>query len=247
MLLLLSLACATRDLRPVDALDWDLHPELPQGTITVAPVIVVAEAPQVKLTDGVGETLDPWLAQGRFERTAELAELPYAFRNQVPIALHQALPPAWEGHFREGRLAVPQQLQIANAIQDPLLSQSQAMGLAAQSMEGEATLFTWVVEAEGSPLTDQYMVGELVWTEGVPVMVDHRSEPYQVHAELGIALVDKHGQVLFRYQGDYGGILSAEHGLRDLSRELAEAAVADIAPHWLAEPITEQFQAVARW
>ena len=237
MLLLLSIACASHQPRPTDALDWDLHPELVTGVIRVAPVIVIAELPQAELEDGVGERLSPWLAQGRIERTQELAELPYAYRSAVPGALHQALPSDWDARFMDGKLPISQQLHLANALTDPSVSLSQAFSQAARAMGGDATLFTWVIHAEGSPLTNTHMVGELVWAEGLPVMVDHVSEPYTVRAELGLALVDARGQVLFRYQDDYAGVLSKEHGLSDLSREFANAAVADIAPHWLGEPV----------
>lgn len=237
MLLLLSIACANHQPRPTDALDWDLHPELVSGVIQVAPVIVIAELPQAELEDGVGQRLAPWLAQGRIQRTQELAELPYAYRSAVPGALHQALPSDWDAHFMDGKLPVAQQVHLANALSDPSTSLTQAFSQAAQAMGGDATLFTWVLQAEGSPLTNTHMVGELVWADGLPVVVDHVSEPYTVRAELGLALVDSHGQVLFRYQDDYAGVLSKEHDLGDLSRAFANAAVADIAPHWLGEPV----------
>jgi len=237
MLLLLSIACLNHQPRPTDALDWDLYPELVSGLIHVAPVIVLSELPQAELNDSVGQRLDPWLAQGRIERTQELAALPDAFRTAVPGALHRTLPSDWEAHFMDGKLPKTQQAHLSNALTDPETSLGRAFSQAAQTMGGDATLFTWVIHSEGSPLTNTYMVGELVWAAGQPVMVDHISEPYTVRAELGLALVNAHGQVLFRHQADYAGVLSKEHGLSLLSREFANAAVADIAPHWLGEPV----------
>ena len=237
-LLLLS-GCATHLAQPLDAMDWDLDPGDVAGEIRVAPVIVAAEAPTPDLTGIVGETLQDEQAAARLHRTMQLAELPHSLHEAVPGQLHTELPDEWNGHFRDTRLSLADQIRLTNAVRgdEPL---AEALVDVAQGVEGQAVLFTWVVENEGRPLTDDHMVGELIFENGVPVLVDHQSEPYVVNAELGVALVTTDGEILFRYQDDYEGLLVEDRSSRSLGRSMARELVADIAPLWLGtvEPAT---------
>lgn len=231
LLLCLASGCHAH-LSPMDKLAWDIHPGMVTGEVLVAPVLVVAEAPTPDLTGIVGEKLDGWQAQGRIERTAHLAELPYAFHANVPGALYASLPEQWDGHFRDTRLTLPQTMALTAALKDPERSPTPLMGEIAAASGAQAVLFTWVVETEGRPLTDEHLVGELVVHEGVPVVVDHDAEPYAVEALIGVALVAADGDVLFRYQDRYSGLLVGD-GPQDLGRDMARSLVDDITPYWL--------------
>jgi hypothetical protein len=242
LLLCLATGCSSH-LSPMDRLAWDVHPGMVEGEILVAPVLVVAEAPTPDLTGIVGEKLDGWQARGRMERTADLAELPYAFHAAVPGALYRNLPPQWEGHFRDTRLSLPQQIALTSALNDPERSPTPIMAEIAIASGADAVLFTWVVEADGRPLTDEHLVGELVVHEGVPVVVDHDIEPYAVDALIGVALVAADGDVLFRYEDRYSGLLVGD-GPEDLGRTMARSLVDDITPYWL-DPTLETAPALA--
>lgn len=242
LLLCLATGCHGR-LSPMDKLAWDVHPGMVEGEILVAPVLVVAEAPEPDLTGIVGEPLDSWRARGRLERTAELAELPYAFHAAVPGALYRNLPQDWEGHFRDTRLGLTQHVALISALRDPERSVVPVMAEIAKSSGGDAMLFTWVKENEGRPLTDDHLVGELVVHEGVPVIVDHDAEPYAVEVLVGVALVAADGDVLFRYEDHYRGLLTGD-GPQELGRSIARALVDDITPYWL-DPNLEPDRALA--
>lgn len=232
-LMLLS-GCAHHVARPMDAMDWDLDPGVVRGEILVAPVIIAAEAPTPDLTGIVGETLLDEQAAGRLHRTMQLAELPHSLHRAVPGQLHTALPDEWNGHFRDTRLTLAEQIRLTHAVRgDEALTE--VLVDVAKGIEGDAVLFTWVVENEGTPMTDDHMVGELVFENGVPVLVDHVSEPYLVEAELGVALVTTDGEVLFRYQDTYEGLLVEDRSSGSLGRSMARELVADIAPLWLGD------------
>lgn len=243
MLLLCFASGCHAHLSPMDKLSWDIHPGMVSGEILVAPVLVIAEAPTPDLTGIVGETLDGWQAEGRIKRATHMAELPYAFHANVPGALYASLPDQWDGHFRDTRISLPQTLALTSALKDPERSPTALMGEIAEASGAEAMLFTWVVEAEGRPLTDEHLVGELVVHEGVPVVVDHVAEPYAVDALIGVALVAADGDVLFRYEDRYRGLLVGD-GPEDLGREMARALVDDITPYWL-DPNLEAAPALA--
>lgn len=232
--LLMTLACAPQHhvAQPLDALDWDLTPGAVGHEVRVAPIIVAAEAPTPDLTGIVGEQLLDEQAAARLHRTSQLAELPHSVHEAVPGQLHTALPDSWNGYFRDTRLSLAEQVRLTHAVrgEEPL---TDALSEIALGVEGEAVLFTWVIENEGTPLTDDHMVGELVFRGGVPVLVDHHSEPYVIRTEIGVALVSTDGELLFRYQDTYDGLLVEDRSAKSLGRDLARDLVADIAPLWL--------------
>jgi len=222
---------------------WDVHPDRVEGEIGVAPVIIVAEATEPDLTGIVGESLETWRAAGRLERTAELNEWPHDFRAAVPGAVFAALPSHWEGHFRDMRFGFSQQHALMVALRDHRQSFTRVMRDVAMQASTDAVLFTWVLELEGHPLTDEHLVGELVIENGVPLLVEHSSEPYRVETEVGVALVSRDGELLFRYQDEYTGLLSAQHDSRSLAHDIAASLIDDIVPLWLE--VSEQRIAVA--
>ena len=242
LLLCLATGCHGH-LTPLDRIAWDLDPGMVQGEILVAPVLVVAEAPEPDLTGIVGEILDPSRASGRLERTADVAELPYAFHAAVPGALYRSLPEDWQGHFRDTRLSLTQHAALVAALRDPERSVIPVMAEIARSSGSDAVLFTWVKENEGWPMTDHHLVGELVVHEGIPIIVDHDVEPYAVEALLGVALVAGDGELLFRYEDHYRGLLTGG-GPQELGRSMARALVDDITPYWL-DPNLEPDRALA--
>ena len=231
---LLLVACAHR-VSALDTVDWDLNPGEVQKEVRVAPVIVAAEAPRPDLTGIVGEELRDERADGRLHRTAQIAELPHAVHAAVPGALNASLRPEWSGHFRDTRLPVADLITLTNAVNGQA-SLAETLSEVARECEGDAVLFTWIIEAGGRPLTDQHLVGELVFQNGVPVLVDHHSEPYAVEAVIGMALVTTEGEILFRYQDHYENLLVADASVDSLGRRMAKDLVADIVPLWLDDP-----------
>lgn len=219
----------------MDALDWDVHPRIVEGDIRVLPAIVITEAPELHRTGLLGETVDPWIRMEREERTAELAALPVAMRDAVPGALFSEMPEAWTGTFRDAPMSpgVRRQLEHAVAGEGSLEA---ALAEAGRSAGGDAALIVWVLHTSGEPLTASHMVGEMVLANEIPVIVDHASEPYTVRVEAGMALVASDGEVLFRYQDVYEGVLTGDSPLRVTARDLAREMVGDIAPMWLDSP-----------
>lgn len=234
LITVLLVACAHRT-SALDTIDWDLNPGVVQKEIRVAPVIVAAEAPQADLTGIIGQALVDEQADSRLHRTAQIAELPYAVHQSVPGALNAALGPEWSGHFRDTRLPVSDLITLTNAVNGhaPLADTLSAI---ARDTDGDAVLFTWVVEASGEPLTDKHLVGELIFQNGVPVLVDHDSEPYAVEAVIGMALVANDGEILFRYQDEYADLLVADGSVDSLGRRIAKDLVGDIVPLWMGDP-----------
>jgi len=231
---LLLVACAHR--APAhDTIAWDLNPGVVEQEVRVAPVIVAAEAPHADLTGIVGEPLRDERAEGRLRRTAQVAELPHALHAAVPGALNAALGSEWSGHFRDTRLPVSDVIALTNAVRGESVL-SETLSEVARDCEGDAVLFTWILETEGRPLTDHHLVGELVIQNGVPVLVDHDSEPYAVQAHVGMALVATDGEILFRYQDHYEELLVADNSVDSLGRRMAKDLVGDIVPLWLDDP-----------
>ncbi|MCB9743727.1 MAG: hypothetical protein H6740_14100 [Alphaproteobacteria bacterium] len=250
MFLLLAMACAglhgaADHLSTEEALPWDVHPRVVTGDIRVAPPVVIAPPQQANLIDFMGNDLGPHHANARAERARELNDLPEAVHAAVPGALFAAMPPGWSGTFRDARLPPTTMHSLERAVSGDA-SLPEALAAAARLTGGEATLFTWVVAVDGAPLTASHLVGEMLIVDGVPVVVDYRNEPYQVEARVGVALVARDGELLFRYEDDYEGLLSAHSDLRWLGRSVAHALVGDIAPMWLeAYPSTEPSMADA--
>ncbi len=232
-MILLCIATGCRGhISPMDRVAWDSHPVTVEGEILVAPVLVLAEVPDPDLTGLFGEELGWKDSSGRLRRTAELAELPYSVHAAIPGALYRSLPTGWDGHFRDMRLSLPQQIALVQGLEDPERSALSLMSDVARGADGDAVLFTWVIETEGTPLTDEFLIGELVVVDGVPVIVDHTVEPYAVEMLLGMALIAKEGDLIFRYEDRYSGLLAGE-GSNELGRAIARELVEDVAPVWL--------------
>ncbi|MCB9765878.1 MAG: hypothetical protein H6739_39255 [Alphaproteobacteria bacterium] len=231
--LALSTGCAHRHaLSMEDTLAWDVHPRMVEGDIRVVPAVIVSPQVEPITTDMLGEQLDPWLLEGRNQRAEQLDGLPEALRASVPGALYAALPPGWDGWFRDSELPLPQRRALARAVVGEG-SMEAALAAAARATGGDATLVIWVVENEGQPLTAHNMVGELVMSCDTPVMVDFDNEPYEVNARVGMALVAADGELLFRYEDDYAGLLTEHSPVRLLARDMARSLVSDITPMWL--------------
>ncbi len=107
---------------------------------------------------------------------------------------------------------------------------------AAAAVGGEATLFSWVTELRGDPLTLQGFPGETVETTVGPVVLDHQEEPFLVTAEIGMALVTWDGEVVVRYEDTYEAILSAESDAGDAGQELARALAQEVVLVWANDP-----------
>lgn len=219
---------------PLDVLPWDVHPRLVAGDVRVAPLIVLAPPPTVDQTGLMHEEMARTDLVMRRHRAQELAALPQALHAALPGVLYAALPEGWQGHFRDADLGQGAQRELERALsgQGDLPS---ALAQAAAQAGGDATLFIWVRSAEGQPLTSQSLVGELVVSNGIPVVVSRADEPFEVQVEMGMALVAADGELLFRSEDSFGGLLSPDVGVRELALGMSQEMVGGIAPLWLGE------------
>ncbi|MBK7756062.1 MAG: hypothetical protein IPN01_02820 [Deltaproteobacteria bacterium] len=217
-----------------DRTPWDVHPEVVLGEVRVIPAMVLAPPPAPTMTDMLSAPLSAEFSAGRLQRAAELKALPDALHHDLAGAFYAALPEGWRGHLRDGAMPATARQRVERALTDEA-GLDDALAEAAAQVGGDAALFVWVRSIEAQPLTSSHLIGELVFQDGLPVVVDWTEEPYAVRVELGLALVSREGLVLFRCEDQYTGLLSAGHPLDLMSLEIAQDAVAQIAPVWLGE------------
>lgn len=219
---------------PLRAPSWDVDPQQVEGTIRVAPLLLLTSPPAPVGTGLMDEPLARADMALRRRRAEELAWLPYALHDAVPGALYAALPAGWSGHFTDVNLGPGARRDLERALGgggDPL----DRMARAAARAGGDATLFVWVRHTQGQPLTSTTPVGELVMAEGVPVVVDRATEPYTVQVQVGVALVAADGALLFRSEDALDGMLLPEVPVQALALGMARELVGGIAPLWLGE------------
>ena len=222
--------CATMN-HVVEEPCWDAQPTAIDGAIFVAPAIVATELPDINLEGFLGEELEAGWAQRRIRRTAELAELPYALADALPGELHDILPSDWQGHFRPTGLDKRTHRSLIHAA----LTHNgfhQQLATTAQNLGGGGTLFIWVTELDGHPLTKSKMSGEMIFHNQIPVLVGQETEPYKVEIALGAALFDADGTLAFRYRDHYSTLLSETQDLPKVASELAESLVDDLRLIW---------------
>lgn len=100
---------------------------------------------------------------------------------------------------------------------------------------GRPVLVTWVRGLSGSPLTNEFIVGEVTFIGEGPVVVT-LEEPYRVSGRFGLALVAPDGEVLVRYEEPFEAVLSDTYGPGRIARDVARDLAVEVARFWPVDP-----------
>ena len=210
----------------------------PTHNVRVLPVLTVYDEPEVRLDGYVGAGVS-WYREGiRRQRTSELNEISEAIGDSLPGAVHGEMRGCWDGNFRVGRYPVLTRDRLAGALKGRS-DLDEALVDIAQSVGGEAVLFTWITELRGDPLSAEGLPGEIIETSVGPVVVDLYDEPYRVTAEVGMALVTSDGDVVVRYADTFEAILSGASRPAHTGRDLAKLLASEVAMVWPNDPRLE--------
>ena len=228
LLLALAPAAAPFPLLPACDLDWASAPSDAPEDIRVAPLLLLGPLPDLGAVGFLGEPLRGREAGAREARQAEIAEVPPAFGVALPGEVARALPPGWNGRFRDVDLAVTARGRVTQALQGGLAVE-EALRAAAAHLPGEAVLFRWMADVSAVPLNTVAMPASTTRAGDRVVYVDADTDPVLVSATLGVALVAPDGEVFVRYSDRYEAVLSAVSGPRAVGRDLARHLVADVA------------------
>ncbi len=213
---------------PAGDLDWASAPSDAPVDIRVAPLLLVGPLPELDAVGFLGEPLKGSEAGAREARRAALAEVPSAFGTALPGEVARALPPGWNGRFRDVDLAAPARGRITQALQDGQAVED-ALRAAAAHLPGEAVLFRWMADIAAIPLKSVSVPASTTRAGDRVVYVDPDTDPVLVSATLGVALVAPDGEVYLRYADRYDTVLSAVSGPRAVGRDLARHLVTDVA------------------
>ncbi len=235
VLLMLS-ACAHRGAADRIPEPWKFEAQVTRGEVRVLPVIAMHDEIPVELGSFVGLTIPYERQQLRARRTQQLEAVPASLGERLPGAVNGQLGAAWSGQFHHGAWPLGGQEKLRKALLetgktgdvDAVLSEL------ARGTSAEATLFTWVRQVNGDPVTLHGFPGSTVDTPVGPVHVNHRDEAYVVTLDVGLALVTNSGEVLIRYEHDYSALLtgrSSGEAAGDLARRVAD----DVTKVWATE------------
>lgn len=233
LLALFSLGCAHRS----DALPqaWRAEARTTHGVVRVMPVLTTHGPQALELGSFVGPEV-PWRqAWLRGKRTEEVGRIPVALGTALPAAVNGALGTGFDGHLLGGSLSPTERASLRSALRgrgdlDATLS---AVG---RGVDGSAALFTWVTELHGRPLSSRGFAGEIIVTEGGPVVIDDREEPYLVEARVGLALVARDGEVVLRVEDHLSTVISGRRDASAAARDLARALAEQVAKVWACDP-----------
>lgn len=221
---------------PADGLSFAFEARPTQGEVRVVPALAVHEPLEVNLDSYLGAALPHHRELARHARTRALAEIPEAMGVALPGEVNGELGLSWGGQFRTHRLPAGPQQRLADALSGRRPDLHAVLAEAAAAVGGEATLFSWVTDLEGDPLTLRGFPGETVETTAGPVVLDHREEPFLVTARVGMALVTQDGEVVIRYEDTYDAILSEEGGASEAGRVLARSLAQEVVLVWATDP-----------
>ena len=167
----LFLGCGPQHTAGLDPLPWDAQPTPIHGPVYVATPLVVSETPSLNLEGFLGEQLKDGWAQGRIRRTAQLTELPYTLSEALVGQLYSTVVKDWDHHFRPLEFTKRRHQELLLAVYSQN-GRHPALSAHAKEVGGGGTLFLWVTELDGHPLTSDTMSGELIFHNNIPVMVD---------------------------------------------------------------------------
>lgn len=221
---------------PADHLSFAFEARPTWGEVRVVPVLAVHHPVELNLDSYLGAALPHHRQSVRRARTRELAEVPDALARALPGEVNGRLGLAWRGQFRSHHFPSGAYHHVADALTGQRPDLTAVLGNAARAVGGEATLFSWVRQLEGEPLSLRGFPGEVIQTSAGPVVLDHEDEPYLVTARVGMALVTRDGEVVLRYEDTYDAILSGREGAADAGRSLAHALAEEVVMVWATDP-----------
>lgn len=214
---------------------WRFEARAATGVVRVLPVVDLHDEIPVELGSFVGLPVPEPRAALRARRTEQLQQVPAALGERLPGAVNGQLGLAWDGQFRHAPWPVGARERLREALEQPGTKELDAMLAELASRGPEATLFTWVREVDGDPVSRHGFPGDTVNTVAGPVHVSHRDEPYVVTLVAGLALVTRDGEVLIRYEYAYHTVLSGDLTARDAAGDLARRMAVDIVKVWATE------------
>ena len=230
-------ACAHRGASDGIHEPWRFEAQAAKGEVRVLPMLQLHDEIPVELGSFVGVTIPYERQRLRAKRTAQLEAVPQALGERLPGAVNGLLGTTWEGQFRHSawpmgaqeKLRVTLETDKKNGSLDAVLEEIAATGGA------QATLFTWVREVDGDPVSMHGFPGATVTTPVGPVHVNHRDEAYVVTLDVGLALVTNDGEVLIRYEHQYRTLLSGGLGSQEAAGDLARLMASDVTKVWATE------------
>jgi len=238
MAVVLGAGCATRT---APELSWHFEARATHGEIQVVPMIELQEAPELDLHVYVSEDirLDPNTNAERYDlrkfRTEQLSDFPFHVALSLPGAVNGELGMNWKGQFRTAKYPVAGNKKVKAALEGKA-DLDQALGDVARRMSGQATLFTWLQDIDGHPITRDGPPGYVKETAWGPVVITLAEEPYLVTMQVGIALVTKDGEVVLRYEDSYETVLSNHLDPEAASADLARSIAAEVTKVWACDP-----------
>jgi hypothetical protein len=234
--MLLSVGCVPHVSSNEVVLPWTFEARPTAGRIMVVPVIDLTTEPVVNLDSPTGRALPPEWAAMRRQRTQELGQVAGAIGQALPGAVNGQLGFAWKGQFKAGQFAVGGRDRLKKTLLSRRASLDRVLAEQARAIGGEATLFTWVVSQEATPISAQAFPGFSFETPVGPVVVDPVDEPYMVEARIGLALVTRDGEVVLRYEDQYRAVLSSQNTPERVGRTLARSLAEEVGPVWAIDP-----------
>lgn len=205
------------------------------GVVRVMPVLALHTEQDLDLQSYVGPRV-PWRQEWlRGRRVSEMDLIPGLLGRALPGEVNGELGQAWDGTFLNGSLGPVERASLRSALRgrgdlDATLS---AVG---RGVDGSASLFVWVDELEGRPLTSRGFAGEIVHTDCGPVVLDLLEEPYLVEASVGMALVASDGEVVLRMREHLSTVLSSRRDADAAARDLARALAGEVTKVWATDP-----------
>ena len=233
--ILLSLSACIKRATPESIYEpWAFEARVTAGEVRVMPIIQLHSELVVDTRSYVGIPLPFERVQKRKERTEALSNVPAALAEALPGAVNGQLGLAWHGQFHHANwpLGTADRVHAALNGERPL---DATLEEAAGTIGGEATLFTWVRELDGLPLSTLAFPGQPVVTPIRPVTVDHTDEPYLVNLLCGLALVTSDGEVVIRYEDVYQTVLSGKVGPERAAADMALVMAEEVTKVWATE------------
>ena len=204
------------------------------GEVRVVPIVQLQSELAVDTRSFVGMPLPFERLETRRARTEALSRVPSALAEALPGAVNSQLGLAWHGQFHHSTwpMGTADRVHAALNGERPL---DATLEEAARTIGGEATLFTWVRELDGVPLSTRAFPGQAIETPIRPITVDHTDEPYLVNLLCGLALVTADGEVVIRYEDVYQTVLSGKVGPDHAASDMARVMAEEVTKVWATE------------
>lgn len=237
--------CATRT---APELSWRFEARATYGEVQVVPMIELQDDPELDLHVYVNEELR--LPYGerydlRRHRTKQLSEFPFHVALSLPGAVNGELGKDWKGQFRSAKYPLGGQRKLKAALEGRA-DLDQTLSEVAHGMSGQATLFTWVQDLDGRPISRDGAPGWVVETEWGPVVVAYSEEPYLVTMQVGMALVTRDGEVVLRYEDQYSTVLSNHQDPEAAGSDLARSMAEEVTKLWACDPEFDDSELLAK-